>query len=132
MMRTGIANRLNMYSDVQEEIRDWTKELGSVIVNATFSTEKTKEQIEKECLDASSKHDDLFNPNLELDGELDEIISTLCEYMDNLTDYYNNIPENNYTEKATIAYVAMDVLDITGEYVEEKELTAIDKGMEEA
>lgn len=132
MMKTGIANRLNMYSDVQEEIRDWTKELGSVIINATFSTEKTKEQIEKECLDASSKHDDLFNPNLELDGELDEIISTLCEYMDNLTDYYNNIPENNYTEKATIAYVAMDVLDITGEYVEEKELTAIDKGMEEA
>ena len=132
MMRTGIANRLNMYSDVQEEIRDWTKELGSVIVNATFSTEKTKEQIEKECLNASSKHDDLFNPNLELDGELDEIISTLCEYMDNLTDYYNNIPENNYTEKATIAYVAMDVLDITGEYVEEKELTDIEKGMEEA
>lgn len=131
MMKTGIANRLNMYSDVQEEIRDWTKELGSVIINATFSTEKTKEQIEKECLNASSKHDDLFNPNLELDGELDEIISTLCEYMDNLTDYYNNIPENNYTEKATIAYVAMDVLDITGEYVEEKELTAIDKGMEE-
>lgn len=132
MMKTGIANRLNMYSDVQEEIRDWTKELGSVIVNATFSTEKTKEQIEKECLDASSKHDDLFNPNLELDGELDEIISTLCEYMDNLTDYYNNIPENNYTEKATIAYVAMDVLDITGEYVEEKELDSINKGMEEA
>ena len=131
MMKTGIANRLNMYSDVQEELRDWSNELGSVIVNATFSTEKTKEQIEKECLDASSKHDDLFNPDLELDGELDEIISTLCEYMDNLTDYYNNIPENNYTEKATIAYVAMDVLDITGEYVEEKELTAIDKGMEE-
>lgn len=132
MMRTELINRLHTYSDVQEEIRDWTKELGSVIVNATFNTEKTKEQIEKECLDASSKHDDLFNPNLELDGELDEIISTLCEYMDNLTDYYNNIPENNYTEKATIAYVAMDVLDITGEYVEEKELTAIDKGMEEA
>ena len=130
MMRKNCLDRLHTYSDVQEEIRDWSNELGSVIVNATFSTEKTKEQIEKECVDISSKHDDLFNPNLELDGELDEIISTLCEYMDNLTDYYNNIPENNYTEKATIAYVAMDVLDITGEYVEEKELDAI-KGMEE-
>lgn len=132
MMRTNLKARLNMYSDVQEEIRDWTKEVGSVVVNAIFNTEKTKEQIEKEIQDLSNKHDDLFNANLELDGDLDEILSISCDYMDRLTDYYNSIPDSNYTEKATIAYVAMDVLDIIGEYVEEKELDAINKGMEEA
>lgn len=131
-MRTNLKDRLHMYSDVQEEIRDWTKELGRTVIDATFNTEKTKEQIEKEIQDLSNKHDDLFNINLELDGDLDEILSISCDYMDRLTDYYNGIPDTNYTEKAIIIYRAMDVLDIIGEYVEEKELDAINKGMEEA
>ena len=131
MMRTGLLSRVNTYSDIQEEIRDWTKELGGTIINATFSTKKTKEQIEKECIDASSKHSDLFSPNSELEGNTDEIISAICEYVDKLTDYYNGIPDTNYTEKATISYVAMDALDILGEFVEEKELDAISKGAEE-
>jgi hypothetical protein len=131
-MRTNLKDRLHTYSDVQEEIRDWTKELGRTVIDATFNTEKTKEQIEKEIQDLSNKHDDLFNINLELDGDLDEILSISCDYMDRLTDYYNGIPDTNYTEKAIIIYRAMDVLDIIGEYVEEKELDAINKGMEEA
>ena len=131
-MRTNLKDRLHTYSDVQEEIRDWTKELGRTVIDATFNTEKTKEQIEKEIQDLSNKHDDLFNINLELDGDLDEILSISCDYMDRLTDYYNGIPDTNYTEKAIIIYRAMDVLDIIGEYVEEKELDAINKDMEEA
>lgn len=131
-MRTNLKDRLHTYSDVQEEIRDWTKELGRTVIDATFNTEKTKEQIEKEIQDLSNKHDDLFNINLELDGDLDEILSISCDYMDRLTDYYNGIPDTNYTEKAIIIYRAMDVLDIIGEYVKEKELDAINKGMEEA
>ena len=131
-MRTNLKDRLHTYSDVQEEIRDWTKELGRTVIDATFNTEKTKEQIEKEIQDLSNKHDDLFNINLELDGDLDEILSISCDYMDRLTDYYNGIPDTNYTEKAIIIYRAMDVLDIIGEYVEEKELDAINKGTEEA
>lgn len=131
-MRTNLKDRLHMYNDVQEEIRDWTKELGRTVIDATFNTEKTKEQIEKEIQDLSNKHDDLFNINLELDGDLDEILSISCDYMDRLTDYYNGIPDTNYTEKAIIIYRAMDVLDIIGEYVKEKELDAINKGMEEA
>lgn len=131
-MRTNLKDRLHMYSDVQEEIRDWTKELGRTVIDATFNTEKTKEQIEKEIQDLSNKHDDLFNINLELDGDLDEILSISCDYMDRLTDYYNGIPDTNYTEKAIIIYRAMDVLDIIGEYVKEKELDAINKDMEEA
>lgn len=131
-MRTNLKDRLHMYSDVQEEIRDWTKELGRTVIDATFNTEKTKEQIEKEIQDLSNKHDDLFNINLELDGDLDEILSISCDYMDRLTDYYNDIPDTNYTEKAIIIYRAMDVLDIIGEYVKEKELDAINKDMEEA
>lgn len=131
-MRKNYLDRLHTYSDVQEEIRDWTKELGRTVIDATFNTEKTKEQIEKEIQDLSNKHDDLFNINLELDGDLDEILSISCDYMDRLTDYYNGIPDTNYTEKAIIIYRAMDVLDIIGEYVEEKELDAINKGMEEA
>ena len=130
-MRTNLKDRLHMYSDVQEEIRDWTEELGRVIVDAMFYTGNTKEQIEKECIDSNNKHDDLFNINLELDGDLDEILSTSCEYMDKLTDYYNDIPDTNYTEKATIIYRAMDVLDIIGEYVEEKELNDIRDGAKE-
>lgn len=130
-MRTNLKDRLHTYSDVQEEIRDWTKELGRTVIDATFNTEKTKEQIEKEIQDLSNKHDDLFNINLELDGDLDEILSISCDYMDRLTDYYNDIPDTNYTEKAIIIYRAMDVLDIIGEYVKEKELNDIRDGAKE-
>lgn len=128
-MRKSCLDRLHTYSDVQEEIRDWTKELGSVIIDATFNTEKTKEEIEKECLDSSNKHDDLFCTNLELGEDLDENLSASCEYMDRLTDYYNDIPDTNYTEKVTIINRAMEVLDTIGEFVEEKELNAIKNGM---
>ena len=130
-MRKNYLDRLHTYSDVQEEIRDWSNELGSVIVNTTFETEKTKEEIEKECHDSSDKHYELFCINLEA-GKDSESLPATCEYMDKLTDYYNSIPDTNYTEKATIIHRAMDVLDIIGELVEEKELDAINKGMEEA
>lgn len=132
MMRIGIANRVNMYSDVQEEIRDWSKELGSVIVNTIFDTEKTKEEIEKECHDRSIANYELFNLNLGYVEGAETTLDSLCEYMDKLTDYYNNTPDVNYTEKVNIIHRAMDVLDTIGELVEEKELDAINKGMEEA
>ena len=132
MMRIGIANRVNMYSDVEEEIRDWNKELGSVIINTTFDTEKTKEEIEKECHDRSVANFELFNLNLGYVEGSETSLDSLCEYMDKLTDYYNNTSDTNYTEKATIIHRAMDVLDTIGELVEEKELDAINKGMEEA
>ena len=132
MMRIGIANRVNMYSDVEEEIRDWSKELGSVIVNTMFDTEKTKEEIEKECHDRSIANFELFNSNLGYVEGAETTLDSLCEYMDKLTDYYNNTSDTNYTEKATIIHRAMNVLDTIGELVEEKELDAINKGMEEA
>ena len=130
MMRKNYLDRLHTYSDVEEEIRDWSNELGSVIIDATFNTEKTKEEIEKECMDSTNKHSELFCTNLEADKDSEALPAT-CEYMDKLTDYYNSIPDTNYTEKATIIHRAMDVLDIIGELVEEKELDAINKGMEE-
>lgn len=132
MMRIGIANRVNMYSDVEEEIRDWSKELGSVIVNTIFDTEKTKEEIEKECHDRSIANYELFNLNLGYIEGVKTSLDSLCEYMDKLTDYYNNTSDTNYTEKVNIIHRAMDVLDTIGELVEEKELDAINKGMEEA
>ena len=130
MMRKNYLDRLHTYSDVEEEIRDWSNELGSVIVNTTFETEKTKEQIEKECIDSSNKHSELFSINLEVGKDFEALPAT-CEYMDKLTDYYNGIADTNYTEKATIIYRAMELLDVIGELVEEKELDAINKGMEE-
>lgn len=131
-MRKNYLDRLHTYSDVEEEIRDWSKELGSVIVNTTFDTEKTKEEIEKECHDRSIANYELFNLNLGYVEGAETSLDSLCEYMDKLTDYYNNTPDTNYTEKATIIHRAMDVLDTIGELVEEKELDAINKGMEEA
>jgi hypothetical protein len=131
-MRTNLKDRLHMYSDVQEEIRDWSKELGSVIVNTTFDTEKTKEEIEKECHDRSVANYELFNLNLGYVEGAETTLDSLCEYMDKLTDYYNNTSDTNYTEKVNIIHRAMDVLDTIGELVEEKELDAINKGMEEA
>lgn len=129
-MRKNCLDRLHTYSDVQEEIRDWTKELGSVIIDATFNTEKTKEQIEKECLDSTNKHNELFSINLEVGKGLEALPAT-CEYMDKLTDYYNGIADTNYTEKAIIINRAMELLDVIGELVEEKELNAIKDGMKE-
>lgn len=131
-MRKNYLDRLHTYSDVEEEIRDWSKELGSVIVNTTFDTEKTKEEIEKECHDRSVANYELFNLNLGYVEGAETSLDSLCEYMDKLTDYYNNTSDTNYTEKATIIHRAMDVLDTIGELVEEKELDAINKGMEEA
>jgi len=131
-MRTNLKDRLHTYSDVQEEIRDWSKELGSVIINTTFDTEKTKEEIEKECHDRSIANYELFNLNLGYVEGAETTLDSLCEYMDKLTDYYNNTPDTNYTEKVNIIHRAMDVLDTIGELVEEKELDAINKGMEEA
>lgn len=131
-MRKNYLDRLHTYSDVEEEIRDWSKELGSVIVNTTFDTEKTKEEIEKECYDRSIANFELFNLNLGYVEGAETTLDSLCEYMDKLTDYYNNTPDTNYTEKATIIHRAMNVLDTIGELVEEKELDAINKGMEEA
>lgn len=131
-MRTNLKARLNMYSDVEEEIRDWSKELGSVIVNATFDTEKTKEEIEEECHDRSIANYELFNLNLGYVEGAETTLDSLCEYMDKLTDYYNNTSDTNYTEKVTIIHRALDVLDTIGELVEEKELDAINRGMEEA
>lgn len=131
MMRKNYLDRLHTYSDVQEEIRDWTKELGSVIIDATFNTEKTKEEIEKECHDRSIENYELFNLNLGYVEGAETTLDSLCEYMDKLTDYYNNTLGTNYTEKATIIHRAMDVLDTIGELVEEKELDAINKCMEE-
>lgn len=131
-MRKNYLDRLHTYSDVEEEIRDWSKELGSVIVNTTFDTEKTKEEIEKECYDRSIANYELFNLNLGYVEGAETTLDSLCEYMDKLTDYYNNTPDTNYTEKATIIHRAMNVLDTIGELVEEKELDAINKGMEEA
>lgn len=131
-MRKNYLDRLHTYSDVEEEIRDWSKELGSVIINTTFDTEKTKEEIEKECYDRSIANFELFNLNLGYVEGAETTLDSLCEYMDKLTDYYNNTPDTNYTEKATIIHRAMNVLDTIGELVEEKELDAINKGMEEA
>ena len=131
-MRKNYLDRLHTYSDVEEEIRDWSKELGSVIVNTTFDTEKTKEEIEKECHDRSIANYELFSLNLGYVEGAETTLDSLCEYMDKLTDYYNNTPDTNYTEKATIIHRAMNVLDTIGELVEEKELDAINKGMEEA
>ena len=131
-MRKNCLDRLHTYSDVEEEIRDWSKELGSVIVNTTFNTEKTKEQIEKECHDRSIANYELFSLNLGYVEGAETSLDSLCEYMDKLTDYYNNTSDTNYTEKATIIHRAMNVLDTIGELVEEKELDAINKGMEEA
>jgi hypothetical protein len=129
-MRKSCLDRLHTYSDVQEEIRDWTKELGNIIIDATFNTEKTKEEIEKECLDSTNKHSELFSINLEVGKGL-EALPVTCEYMDKLTDYYNGIADTNYTEKAIIINRAMELLDIIGELVEEKELNAIKDGMKE-
>lgn len=131
-MRKNYLDRLHTYSDVEEEIRDWSKELGSVIINTTFDTEKTKEEIEKECHDRSVANYELFNLNLGYVEGAETTLDSLCEYMDKLTDYYNNTPDTNYTEKVNIIHRAMDVLDTIGELVEEKELEAINKGMEEA
>ena len=131
-MRKNYLDRLHTYSDVEEEIRDWSKELGSVIVNTIFDTEKTKEEIEKECHDRSIANYELFNLNLGYVEGAETSLDSLCEYMDKLTDYYNNTSDTNYTEKATIIHRAMDVLDTIGELVKEKELDAINKGMEEA
>lgn len=131
-MRKNYLDRLHTYSDVEEEIRDWSKELGSVIVNTTFDTEKTKEEIEKECYDRSIANFELFNLNLGYVEGAETSLDSLCEYMDKLTDYYNNTSDTNYTEKVNIIHRAMDVLDTIGELVEEKELDAINKGMEEA
>lgn len=130
-MRKSYLDRLHTYSDVQEEIRDWTKELGSVIIDATFNTEKTKEEIEKECHDRSIANYELFNLNLGYVEGAETTLDSLCEYMNKLTDYYNNTPDTNYTEKATIIHRAMNVLDTIGELVEEKELNAIKDGMKE-
>lgn len=130
-MRTNLKTDY-ICSDVQEEIRDWSKELGSVIVNTIFDTEKTKEEIEKECHDRSIANYELFNLNLGYVEGAKTTLDSLCEYMDKLTDYYNNTPDVNYTEKVNIIHRAMDVLDTIGELVEEKELDAINKGMEEA